>query len=190
MALAVPGARGLFSALQTALQQREAKHRIRITRPIRQQLTDFARLADDLHARPTRVEEIIADDPAGIGAVDASGNGMGGVWFVPGARPLVWRRQFDAAVRSSLVTAAHPRGTINNSDLELAGIVAHQDVLAQHVEVDLLTFAILGDNAASLVWARKGSTTTTKPPQHLLRLAALHQRHFRVIHTWPHRRGR
>jgi hypothetical protein len=49
MALAVPGARGLFSALQTALQQREARHRIRITRPIRQQLTDFAALADNLH---------------------------------------------------------------------------------------------------------------------------------------------
>ena len=114
-------------------------------------MTDFAELADNLHSRPTRVEELIADEPAGIGAVDASGSGMGGVWFVPDMRPLVWRRKFNPSVQKNLVTATHPTGTVSNSDLELVGIVAHQDILAQHVDVDLLTFAIVGNNAASLV---------------------------------------
>jgi hypothetical protein len=54
MALAVPGARGLFSALQTGLQQREAHHRIRITAPIRHQLNDFAALALELHTQRNR----------------------------------------------------------------------------------------------------------------------------------------
>ena len=40
MALAVPGARGLFSALQTGFQQKEAKHRVRIDRNMRIQLDD------------------------------------------------------------------------------------------------------------------------------------------------------
>jgi hypothetical protein len=108
-------------------------------------------LATDLHNRPTCVEEIMADDPAGIGSVDASGHGMGRVWFIPGARLMVWRRKFDSSVQACLITAKHPKGTVNNSELELARIIARHDVLAQHVDVDRLTFATLGDNAASLV---------------------------------------
>jgi hypothetical protein len=189
MALAVPGARGLFSALQTGFQQTEAHHRVRITAPIRHQLNDFAALAMELHTRPTRLEEIVEDDPSGLGAVDASGQGMGGVWFVPNARPMLWRARFPKSVQNALVTFTNPTGSINNSDLELAGLIAHQDVLAQHIRVEHLTFANLGDNVASLVWLRKGSVTTTKPPQHLLRLAALHHRHFRTLHTYDHIAG-
>jgi hypothetical protein len=76
MALAVPVAHGLFSELQTALQQRKAKHHIRITCLIRQQLTDFAALADNLHNRPTRVEEIIADEPS----VESAWEVFGSYW--------------------------------------------------------------------------------------------------------------
>jgi hypothetical protein len=135
MAAAVPGARGLFSALQTGLLQKEAKHRIRIDSSIRMQLNDFAWLARNLHERPTRLEEIVPDEPSGIGTVDASGLGMGGTWFVPGTRPLLWRARFPPSVARRLVTFQNPHGTINNSDLELAGMIAHQNVLAQAVVV-------------------------------------------------------
>jgi hypothetical protein len=114
--------------------------------------------------------------------VDASGKGMGEVWFILNACPILWRAKFPKDIQSSLVTFTNPSGAINNSNLELAGLLAHQDVLAQHIRVEHLTFANLGDNVVSLVWLCKGSVTTTKPPQHLLRLVALHHSHS-SIHT-------
>jgi hypothetical protein len=43
----------------------------------------------------------------------------------------MWRVEFPAHIQSSLITAECPRGTLLISDLELAGIIAHNDVLAQ-----------------------------------------------------------
>ena len=190
MSLAVPGARGLFSALQTGFQQKEAKHRIRIDRNMRTQLDDFKNLARDLHSRPTNLAEIIPDVPSGIGAVDASGHGMGGVLFCPGAPPLLWREAFDNRIRNELVGDDNPTGTITNSDLELAGIIAHNDVLAQHIDVRNRTFSVLNDNIPALVWMEKGSTSTQKAANQLLRLAGFHQRHHRYLARYDHISGK
>ena len=79
MAPAMPGARGLFSLLQHALQSAQG-HRIRVTRAVQDMATDFRRLlADSLHQRPTRLQELVPLEPTFVGASDASGQGMGGV---------------------------------------------------------------------------------------------------------------
>jgi hypothetical protein len=44
-------------------------------------LADFRAIADSLHMRPTRMRELIPTAPTYIGACDAYGHGMGGVWF-------------------------------------------------------------------------------------------------------------
>jgi len=190
MSMAVPGARGLFSALQTGFRQRQAASRIRIDRNMRDQLDDFEALAQDLHLRPTHLAEIIPDKVSGIGACDASGLGMGGVWFPNESTPLLWRAPFTAATTAAIVSDDNPEGTITNSDLELAGIIGHQDVLAQHIDVRQRTFADLNDNVAALVWMKKGSTTNDKGVNQLLRLAGFHQRHHRCLHTYDHISGK
>ena len=190
MSLAVPGARGLFSALQTGFQQKEATHRVRIDRNMRIQLEDFKNLARDLHDRPTNLAEIIPDVPSGIGAVDASKHGMGGVIFCPGAPPLLWREAFSNRIQKDLVGDDNPNGSITNSDLELAGIIAHNDVLAQHIDVRNRTVGILNDNIPALVWMEKGSTSTQKPANQLLRLAGFHQRHHRYLARYDHISGK
>jgi hypothetical protein len=62
---------------------------------------------------------------------------MGGAWFPATTNsnlsPLLWRAKFPDSIQSKLVSDSNPTGTINNSQLELAGNIAHQDVLAQHV---------------------------------------------------------
>ena len=182
MVLAIPGGRGLFSLLQTGFTFSE-KNRIRLTRPILDQLADFEHLARDLGSRPTRLSEIVPDYPAALGPVDAAGSGMGGVWLPATThsrlQPLVWRDRFPSSVQKALVSFSNPTGTITNSDLELAGTIAHQDVLVHEVDCRERTTATLGDNVPSLSWHRRGSTTTTGPAAYLLRLNSLHQRHYR-----------
>jgi len=183
MILAIPGGRGFFSTLQTGFTQAD-KHRIRLNAPMRDALRDLQHLAQDLGSRPTRLGEVVPDHPVAIGTADASGAGMGGTWLSPDPafNPLVWRHTFPPHIQSKLVSTANPHGTITNSDLELAGQIAHLDVLAQHSDCRERTVSILTDNIPARSWQRKGSTTTLGPAAYLLRLQALHQRHHRFLH--------
>jgi hypothetical protein len=184
MVLAIPGSKGLFSLLQTGFRYTE-KNRIRITPAIRAQLLDFEHLARDLGSRPTKIAEIVPDIPASLGACDASGEGMGGVWFPAtthsNLRPTLWRARFPPEVQAQLVSDQNRHGTITNSDLELAGTIAHQDILVQLLDCRERTIGVLNDNIPAVSWQRKGSTTTTGAAAYLLRLNSLHQRHFRYL---------
>ena len=76
MAVAIPGSRGLFSALQFRFAA--DKKRIRLTRPVHDVLDDFRWLTSELRLRPTRIYELFPGCTNVIGATDASGLGMGG----------------------------------------------------------------------------------------------------------------
>ena len=192
MALAIPGSRGCFSFLQNALSS--PSEQINITNEIRDQLQDFLWLAKDITSRPTHLAEIVPTPPTYFGAMDASKSGMGGVWFPPDLQlsgavlphsshrldaPTLWRYKFPSTLQSKLVSLDNPSGTITNSDLELAGTVAHDDILSSLVPVSRLTLSSFSDNTAAIAWRTKGSTTTSGPAAYLLQIASLHQRHHR-----------
>jgi len=189
MVLAIPGGRGLFSILQTGFRYSD-RHRIRIDSHLRAQLDDFELLSKDLGNRPTRLAEIIPDAVAAIGAVDASGTGMGGVWFTVEHRPIVWRARFPPDIQSRLVSFDNPSGDLTNSDFELTGVVAHQDVLAQHHDVRECTIGILNDNTLAISRSKRKSVTTRDAAAYLLRTSSLHQRHFRYNATFDHIAGK
>eukprot|EP00978_Attheya_sp_CCMP212_P041850 scaffold245372_cov41-Attheya_sp.AAC.1 len=46
-------------------------------------------------------------------------------------QPILWRAQFPKHIQHGLVSFTNPKGRVTNSDLELAGSIAHNDVLAQ-----------------------------------------------------------
>lgn len=182
MVLAIPGGRGLFSTLQTGFTQSD-KHRVRLSPPIADALEDFSYLAHDLGSRPTRLGEIVPDLPVAVGPADACGRGMGGVWLSPDPTfpPLLWRSEFPTEIQAALISDINPKGTITNSDLELAGQIAEQDILVQQRDCRERTLTTLTDNIPTRSWQRKGSTTTLGPAAYLLRLHALHQRHYRYL---------
>jgi hypothetical protein len=132
MAIGIPGSRGLFSMLQEGLKCQD-QDRIRMTGPMKDQLDDFEYLAQDLSRQPTSIAEIVPDHPVAVGPHDASGLGMGGVWLPSvthsNLEPTLWRAKFSPNIVSELVTFDNPSGTVNNSQLELAGVIAHNDVL-------------------------------------------------------------
>jgi hypothetical protein len=82
MVLAIPGGKGLFSVLQHVLKVRsEGGTRLRLTAEVHTILKEFGDLASDLGERPTRIAELIPSAiPATLGAQDAAGPGMGGVY--------------------------------------------------------------------------------------------------------------
>eukprot|EP00804_Cyclotella_cryptica_P027344 CCRYP_016217-RA/>CCRYP_016217-RA protein AED:0.34 eAED:0.34 QI:0/-1/0/1/-1/1/1/0/129 len=99
---------------------------------------------DNIASRPTRIAELVPLDPAAEGHHDASGSGVGGIWF-PSAtlvsrsgyhslKPLLWRHQWPDYIKQ-LVTEVNPNGTITNSDLELAGGLLHLEALTQAFDV-------------------------------------------------------
>jgi hypothetical protein len=127
MAIALPGARGLFSALQDALSRAD-RNRVLLNRHVFAAIDDFRAIADSLQLRPTCLMELVPLVPSNLGACDACCLGTGGVWFDaldPDAPPVVWRQPFPHDIQRDLVTADHCNGTISISDLELAGIIAH-----------------------------------------------------------------
>ncbi|MGH7974697.1 MAG: hypothetical protein ACREBR_04165 [bacterium] len=77
MVLAIPGGRGLFSHLQSALR---STGRIRLSTPLHDELRDWRWLIGDLAGRPTRIAETIPSHPHYVGACDASAE----VWAVCG----------------------------------------------------------------------------------------------------------
>ena len=93
MSLAMPGTSGLFSALQFGLKHSD-KGRVKLTPHIHAYLSDFERLAHSLASRPTRLAELVPEDPSVLGAVDAAKLGMGGILFCFGSAPLLWRAPF------------------------------------------------------------------------------------------------
>ena len=192
MSLAVPGSSGCFSFLQEALKP--GFQRISLTPQVKDQLKDLLWLATSLSARPTHLAEVVPTPPSYVGAVDAAKEGMGGVWFnVPEqlplaihprpadrlSHPILWRSRFPPSVQQQLVSEHNLTGSITNSDLELAGTVGQDAVLATSVPVQHVTSCTFTDNTPTVAWRYKGSVTTTGPAAYLLRLSALHRRHHR-----------
>ena len=190
MSPALPGSRGLFSILQAALSKAD-RNRVRITPQVWHMAEDFQAIANTLRDRPTRLRELVPTMPSYIGACDACQRGMGGVWFPTNGThpPKLWRQPFSARVQRLLVSFDNPAGVLSISDLELAALIAHKDVLAQQHPVAERTLWMATDNMAALAWSSKGSATATSARAYLLRLNSLHQRQHRYVATHNHIAG-
>jgi hypothetical protein len=92
------------------------------------------------------------------------------------------KAKFEPEVVRKLVSFSNPRGTVTNSDLELAAGLVQHDVAAQAFDIQERTISSGSDNTPTIAWQTKGSTTTTGAPAYLLRLQALHQR-FHCYHS-------
>ena len=107
---------------------------------------------------------------------------MGGVHFVrtdiTEIISVLWQHPFLNWICTHLSSFKNPKGSITNSDLELAGSIAQNSILAQAVDVTEKTTHNSYDNIAVVFWQRKGATTTVGPAAFFLCLQALYQRFF------------
>ena len=181
VAVAIPGSAGLFSALQLALT-RSKGNRIRITHSLRQHITAFASLAASLCHRPTHLAEIIPQTPSFLGTTDAAKPGMGGVYYDHTGQGYVWRAPFPDSVQRRLVSTDNPTGTITNSDLEQAGMLAQLSLIAAQHSLPYATISTGCDNTPAVSRAQKGAVSSDGPAAHLCNYACQHQRLHRYCH--------
>ena len=184
MAVALPGSRNVFSTMQNALAHKTGG-RVALHKGVHDALDDFRWMHRHISTRPTRIAELVPLPPVAEGHHDASGAGAGGIWFpspsltpregYARSTPVAWRFEWPADIARRLVTDTNPRGTITNSDLELAGGLLHLDALTHCFDIRERTVVSKGDNLSTTFWERKGSTSTDKPPAYLLRLFGIHQ---------------
>ena len=158
MGPAIPGASGLFGALQLGLSHAD-KHHMQITPHLQAHLTNFEALACSIAHHPTRFMEIVPDYPSVIGSVDATKQGMGGVLFAPGKPPAMWHARFSEDIQQRIVSTANTAGDLTNIDLEQAGILTHADMATLLFDLWELTLATLNDNVATISRNRKGAIT-------------------------------
>ena len=104
---------------------------------------------------------------------------MGSVWLLFAQHPLhppyIWRAPFPSSVQQALVSTDNPSGSITNSDLKLAGTIAHEATLAAVHDLCHCTIATFSDNTPAVAWGNKASTTTAGPASYLLRSSSLLQ---------------
>ena len=181
MSIAIPGCTGLFSILQEAFRHEdESRKCIRLSATLHGFLENFRWL---VHNLVSPLAKLIPDrEPTTDSACDAAAAGMGGVHFIPTDDTeiqILWRQRFPDWVHTHLSSFKNPKGLITNSDLELAGSIAQNGILAQLADAREKTTHNSYDNIATVFWQREGATTTIRPAAFLLRLQALHQRFFR-----------
>jgi hypothetical protein len=152
MSLSLPGTRGLFLVLQEALRHQSSDgKRLRLRRPVYDFLDNFRWLAKEVGSCPTSIDNIVAQPPTTFRATDASGLGMGGVFFLPSRRPYLWRRAFPHQLFSELVTSENTTGSVSIRDLESAATVAQSDILCQ-----LVVFTGRTTTPLTTTWPRSG----------------------------------
>ena len=181
VSVAIPGSKGLFSALQLAHSKAKG-NRVRINRLLRQHINAFASLCTSLSQRPTHLAEIVPQQPSLVGATDAAKPGMGGIFYDPQGRPFVWRAPFCAQVQKTLVSADNPKGSTTNSDLEYAALLAQLDLMASVTPVTYATIHNKCDNTPAVSRVRKGAVNAEGPAALLCDWACLHQRQHRYCH--------
>ena len=102
MPLALPGSHHLFSHMQEALTSKIGAQ-INLKKGVHQALDDLRWLLRDVAVQPTRIVEVVPLNPSAVGYHDASGAGVGDVWFrgpvlspchnkneAPSTNPIVW----------------------------------------------------------------------------------------------------
>ena len=175
--LGIPAGKGLFSPIYHAM--RGDPNQINITKQLRQTLLDWCTLVQRLSTRPTMILELIPGIPWYVCYVDASGSGVGGVWLSGSKqlKPYVWRMQWPEDISKRLVSFKNPNGDINNSELEMAGVLLAWLVLEQIAPMSLQysTVGIFCDNTPAVAWSNRLQSSKSTVAGHLLRVLALRQ---------------
>jgi hypothetical protein len=173
--IGLPSGRGLVAPLNNTL--RGTDDIIKITPSVKQALLDWVTLLQRISSRPTSVLELTPDNPWFIGYVDASKQGVGGVW-VSGTKTIqetVWKQEWPEAIQDAFVSAQNKKGTISISDLEMAGVLLAWLVLENISPLPLQHshIGIFCDNTPAVAWASRLASSKSIAANHLCRALAL-----------------
>ena len=90
------------------------------------------------------------------------------MWFslTDNMQPLLWRISFPRDIAENVILAENPRGTITNSDLELAAeVLAVGIILMEAPDVNRKTLGTLCDNSPTVGWMIAWRHAQSSPQQ-------------------------
>ena len=124
---------------------------------------------------------MVTGDPAFLGWVYASGEGVGGGWL-PGKdalEPKIWRLEWPKKLRARLTNTKNPGGDLDINDKEMArkllawlvleGIVGTENLRYKH-------FGLFSDNMAAVLWTQRRTAKKSAAAGRLIRVLYLRQR--------------
>ena len=120
--------------------------------------------------------ELVVGWPNFIGVVDASSHEVGGVVIgeLSECLPAVFRLQWPPDITANVKSEANPKGTITNSDLELAGLVLLW-LTMEHVCGPLAEkrIALFSDNSPTVSWVQRMACHSSLVAKQLIRVLTL-----------------
>ena len=176
-AIGLPAGRGLCAPFNRTVSAQPKMVALGRKGAVHGAFLDWKFLLLDMKRRPTHVNELVPQETSDVGNMDASGIGAGGVWMsVLGAyNNIVWRVEWDAEISRRVVSDKNPRGTITNSDLEMAAILLQWLILEQIATTRHRSALARSDNTPACSWATKMSPKNPIAAR-LVRALALRQR--------------
>jgi hypothetical protein len=173
---ALPGGRGLLSPCYQLLKQQPQVVYFHRNAPLLSAITNCRTILRESTTRPTRCRKFVAGWPDFVGVVDASSHGVGGVIFgeLSECPPTVFCTQWPPDITANVVLVANPKGTITNSDLELAGLVILW-LMMEHVCGPLKEkrVALFSDNSPTVSWVQRMASRSSLIAEQLIRVLAL-----------------
>ncbi len=180
--IGIPGVKALFGPI----------NRLMATQPkmvfwdrcpeAKEMLQDWRTLIRTAAKEPTHTRELVPGKPDYVGALDASGEGAGGVWLPAKSEmaPIVWRFEWPPEVIARLVTEDNPDGDLTNSDLEMCAELLGWLVLEtctttlrwKHV-------GVWSDNSPTIAWTSRWASKRSAAANRLLRVLAICHRENR-----------
>ena len=169
-------ARGLLSPCNWIIQKRPKIVYLHRDSALTEALKDIRTILRASTTQPTECKDLVSGWPDYIGIVDASSHGVGGVILgeLSDLPPTVFRLQWPEDISTDLVSFENPSGKINNSDLEMAGLLllwlclegTAPDLAHKHV-------ALFSDNSPTVSWVTKMASRKSRVAAQLVRALAL-----------------
>ena len=179
---ALPEGKGLLSPCNWVLRKRPPVIYLQRNHRLREAIQDARTMLRESTARPTHARELVAAWPDFVGVKDASGQGVGGVIIGEGRAcpPTVFRVEWPEDIKADLVSERNRKGRINNSELEMAGLLLLWLVMeAVCGDLEKRHVALFSDNNPTVSWVKRMASRQSRVAAQLLRALALrlHQRH-------------
>jgi len=178
--IGIPNGRGLLSPIIASIAKkpntRNYKDRtIRLNVATKQAMVDWIALLPTALKHPTPCVDLVPAPADYGGYCDASKGGAGGVWFGLNKKlpAIVWRVEFPIEIQKQLVSFDNPKGSISNSDLEMAGLLLQWMVLENFADLAHAHVACWCDNTPTVSWASHLLATKAIKAARLLRILAL-----------------
>ncbi len=169
-------ARGLLSPCNWILRRRPPVVFLHRNGALLEAIADIRTILRETIVRPTLCKDLVAGWPDYIGIVDASSHGVGGVVLgeLSGIPPTVFWLKWPQDITDSLVSFSNPQGSINNSELEMAGLLplwlciegVVPDIAHKHV-------ALFSNNLPTVSWVDRMASKKSRIAARLVCALAL-----------------